>query len=184
MNRREAVTHVAWILGGVFSAPTLQAMNRWEQIGSQASALRQSGSFLTETQHEIMARVAELIIPRTDTPGAIDAGVPDFMEVMLRDCYRKPAQDTFLAGVGELEQKGFLKLSADQQTTILKQVEGEAQKTSDSSFWLITKELTLLGYYTSEAGVKASFDYQPIPGRFEAIKIKPGQKDFMYGNQA
>lgn len=185
MNRREAVTQVAWMLGGVLSAPTIQAMNRWEELGRNRSTnISQTGSFLTETQHEIMGRVAELIIPRTDTPGALDVGVPDFMEIMLRDCYKKPAQDTFLAGLGELEQKSFLALSPDQQTNLLKKIEADAQKASAPTFWLISKELTLLGYFTSEAGIKASFDYQPIPGKFEAIKIKPGQKDFMYGNQA
>ncbi|GAB3888778.1 gluconate 2-dehydrogenase subunit 3 family protein [Spirosoma agri] len=194
MNRREAVTQVAWILGGVFSAPTLQAMSRWEQLASTETGSSKPGSFLTETQHAIMGRVAELIIPRTnasgvdspgvDSPGALDVGVPDFMEVMLRDCYGKPAQDLFLTGVGELERKGFLTLSPDQQTAMLTQIEADAQKNSNPSFWLISKELTLLGYFTSEMGIKASFDYQPIPGRFEAIKIKPGQKDFMYGNQA
>ncbi|MBD2757197.1 gluconate 2-dehydrogenase subunit 3 family protein [Spirosoma validum] len=184
MNRREAVTRVAWILGGTFSAPTLQAMSRWEELATKGKLQPQAGSFLTETQQAIVARVTELIIPKTDTPGALDAGVPDFMEVMLRDCYKKPAQDTFLAGVVDLERKGFLNLPPDQQTTTLKQIETEAQKSTSPTFWLITKELTLLGYFTSEVGVKASFDYQPIPGRFEAIKIKPGQKDFMYGNQA
>ncbi|QKZ14295.1 gluconate 2-dehydrogenase subunit 3 family protein [Spirosoma sp. KUDC1026] len=184
MTRREAVTHVAWILGGVFSAPTIQAMNRWQEMSLSPNAVHQTGAFLTETQHEIMARVADLIIPRTDTPGAVDAGVPDFMEVMLRDCYKKPAQDAFLMGVDGLEKKGFLKLSPGEQTATLRQIEADAPKDGSPSFWLITKELTLLVYYTSEAGIKASFDYQPIPGRFEAIKIKPGQKDFMYGNQA
>ncbi|GAB2539163.1 gluconate 2-dehydrogenase subunit 3 family protein [Spirosoma aerophilum] len=178
------------MLGGVFSAPTLQAMNRWEELGpNRSTGTSHTGKFLTETQHEIMGRVAELIIPRTDSsgvvsPGALDVGVPDFMEIMLRDCYKKPAQDTFLSGLGELEKNGFLALQPDQQTTILKKIEADAQKANAPTFWLISKELTLLGYFTSEAGIKASFDYQPIPGKFEAIKIKPGQKDFMYGNQA
>ena len=189
MNRREALTRVSWMLGGTLSAPTLLAMNRWEQIATAGPALNRTGTFLNETQHEIMARVTELIIPRTvtngvDSPGALDVGVPDFVEIMLRDCYQKSAQDAFLVGVNELERKNFLTLPPDQQTVLLKQVEADAQKNSKPTFWLISKELTLLGYFTSEAGIKASFDYQPIPGKFEAIKIKPGQKDFMYGNQA
>ncbi|UFH52084.1 gluconate 2-dehydrogenase subunit 3 family protein [Spirosoma sp. KNUC1025] len=183
MNRREAVAQTAWILGGVLSAPTLQAMNRWEELTKRKKTGWNATSLLNETQREIMARVTDLILPHTDTPGALDVGVPDFIEIMLRDCYKKPAQDTFLAGLGLLEQKGFLALPPDQQTATLKQVEADAQKSSDLTFWQMIKEQTLLGYYTSEAGIKASFDYQPIPGKFEAIKIKPGQKDFMYGNQ-
>ena len=184
MNRRTAVTQVAWLLGVAFSAPTVQAMHRWEQLEVDNPATDTTGKFLTETQREIVARTADLIIPHTDTPGALDVGVPDFIDLMLRDCYKKPAQDAFLKGLSALDRKNFLTLSPDQQTNTLKQIEADALKSTNPTFWVITKELTLLGYFMSEAGIKASFDYQPIPGRFEAIKIKPGQKDFMYGNQA
>ena len=47
-------------------------------------------------------------------------------------------------------------------------------------FWRLMKELTLLGYYTSEQGIKASFVYEPIPGKCEATKLEPGQKAFQY----
>lgn len=185
MNRREAVTRTAGLLGGILSAPTLQAMSRGEQlVANGQTPTRTTGAFLTETQREIVARTADLILPRTDSPGALDVGVPDFIDLMLRDCYKKPAQDAFLTGLGELERKNFLTLSPDGQAATLKQIEADAQQSSNPTFWLLTKELTLLGYFTSEAGIKASFDYQPIPGKFEAITIKPGQKDFMYGNQA
>ena len=194
MNRRTAVTQVAWLLGVAFSAPTVQAMHCWEQLEVDNPATDTTGKFLTETQREIVARTADLIIPHTgtpgvdsprvDSPGALDVGVPDFIDLMLRDCYKKPAQDAFLKGLSDLDRKNFLTLSPDQQTNTLKQIEADALKSTNPTFWVITKELTLLGYFMSEAGIKASFDYQPIPGRFEAIKIKPGQKDFMYGNQA
>lgn len=184
MNRREALSRVSLMLGGTLSAPTLLAFDRWNQTAPES--LRNSASMLNEEQREIMARVAELIIPKTDTPGAIDAGVPAFIEVMLRDGYKKPVQDVFLEGLGDLAGKGFLTSSADQQTALLKQVEASAlanAKAGSVSFWQLIKELTVWGYFTSETGIKSSFDYQPNPGKFEAIKIKPGQKDFMYGNQ-
>jgi hypothetical protein len=182
MNRREAVAHTAWLLGGIFSAPTVQAMERWNDSNTRPNnALI---AFLSESQRATLERMADLILPRTDTPGALDVGVPDFIELMIRDCYTKPVQTQFTTGLAELDRSGFLSLSSDQQTAALKRIEADAQKSTTPTFWLLAKELTLLGYYTSEAGIKTSFDYQPIPGRFEAIKIKPGQKDFMYGNQA
>ncbi|AKD57200.1 gluconate 2-dehydrogenase subunit 3 family protein [Spirosoma radiotolerans] len=184
MNRREALSRVSLMLGGTLSAPTLLAFDRWNQMTPESRV--NSPSILNEEQREIMARVAERIIPKTDTPGAIDVGVPAFIELMLREGYTKPVQDTFLTGLGDLAGKGFLTASADQQTTLLKQVEAQTlanAKAGSVSFWQLIKELTVWGYFTSEAGIKSSFDYQPIPGKFEAIKIRPGQKDFMYGNQ-
>lgn len=172
------------MLGGTLSAPTLLAFDRWNQTAPKNRI--NGASILNEEQREMMARVAELIIPKTDTPGAIDVGVPAFIEIMLRDGYTKPVQDVFLAGLSDLAGKGFLSASPDQQTTLLKQIEANAltnAKSGSVSFWQLIKELTVWGYFTSEAGIKSSLDYQPIPGKFEAIKIRPGQKDFMYGNQ-
>ncbi|MEY4275288.1 MAG: hypothetical protein RL638_2236, partial [Bacteroidota bacterium] len=48
-------------------------------------------------------------------------------------------------------------------------------------FWRVMKELTLLGYYTSEKGIEGSFEYHPVPGKFEVISnMKPDQKSFVY----
>jgi hypothetical protein len=47
-------------------------------------------------------------------------------------------------------------------------------------YWRLMKELTMLGYFTSEDGIKASFEYVPIPGKLEMIQMKPNQKSFAY----
>lgn len=190
------------MLGGTFSAPTLMALKRQEfPIGTE---IQEDVLVFTENQRQIIAEVAELIIPRTATPGAKDAGVPAFIELMLKDCYRRPEHLSFLEGLMGLESRGFLIKNETQKTEILHNVEktskeqlkiyqvqqtkigdNEDQETIKSQmkglpFWRLIKELTLLGYFTSEVGIKASFDYAPIPGRLELIKLKPGQKSFAY----
>jgi hypothetical protein len=201
MNRRDALSRMALIMGGTISAQTLSAM---ERISTTRPSKPLFAAFsLNDTQRKILAAVSEHIIPRTATPGAIDAGVPPFIEMMLNDCYKKPEHDSFLAGLTDLETKGFLSQAKDAQITTLKQVEIDTKEaikamnvkqvkvgdnvdkeTADTKkgvpFWRLVKELTLLGYFTSEQGIKASFDYQPIPGKFEPIKIKAGQKAYQY----
>lgn len=200
MNRREVLKSVAVMLGGAFSAPTLMAMDNWERkVTANAENLQ-----LTEIQKNIVAEVAEMIIPRTNTPGAKDAGVPAFVVMMLQDCYRKPEHLSFVAGVQDLEKRGFLSLNQQEKTKLLEAVEADTvqqmiaynvkqTKMGDNEdreqmkevpkglpYWRLMKELTLLGYFTSEAGIKASFDYVPIPGKLEITKLKPGQKAFAY----
>lgn len=202
MNRRDAIKKVAIMLGGAFSAPTLLAMEQWE-MGSTGTLFNPSFN-LTESQKRILAEVAELILPRTDTPGAKDAGVPAFIEMMMKDCYKEPEHLSFLEGLKTLEESQFLSLSEKEKIEVLKKIEADTKeqmkarqvkqtKMGDNEdkeemkqvpkglpFWRLIKELTLLGYFTSEVGIKASFEYVPIPTKLEFIKLKPNQKAYVY----
>ena len=202
MNRRDALRSVAVMLGGTFSAPTLLAMEyRKNKIPVTLSF---ADFIVTENQKQIIAEVSELIIPRTATPGAKDAGVPDFVEMMIRDCYRKPEHISFLAGLQDLEKRNFLSQNGTERVETLKLVEKESAelmkayqvqqtKMGDNDdreqmkdqmkglpYWRLMKELTMLGYFTSEAGIKSSFEYVPIPGKLEMITMQPNQKSFAY----
>lgn len=180
MDRREVIKNVALMLGGVFSAPTLMAMDNWEN----ATKPNVSGAAfsLTSTQQKIVAEIAELIIPKTDTVGAKDVGVPAFIEMMLKDCYKAPEHQSFIEGLVSMEKVKFLELNTDERRGVLKFLEQETKKMTEKTtpFWRLIKELTLLGYFTSEAGLKASFEYVQIPGKLELIKLKPNQKAYAY----
>lgn len=203
MNRRDALSRVALMMGAAISAPTLIACDKSGKERTASAAM--SGDFtLTDQQKKIIAEVAEHIIPKTTTPGAKDVGVPAFIELMMKDCYKPLEQGSFMDGLKSLENKKFLELSVADQVAALKILEAETDaemkarnvqqvKVGDNEdkeaidavpkgvpFWRLIKELTLLGYYTSEKGVNASFDYEPIPGKFEATKLAPGQKAFAY----
>ena len=131
MNRRDAIKKVAILLGGTLSAPTLMAMSHWEQsISNNPIGLNFS---LTELQRKIVAEVAEMIIPKTDTPGAKDAGVPAFIEMMIQDCYLQPEHISFMQGVTALEQSKFLEMDANNRTEMLKKVEAETKRNDESS---------------------------------------------------
>jgi hypothetical protein len=200
MNRRDAINRVALLVGGAFSLPTLTAMQRWDN-----PAIAQSSVFqLSEIQRKVVAEVAEMIIPKTDTPGAKEAGVPAFVEMMLKDCYEQPEHESFEEGVNALLKSGFLNQSPQQRTATLRQLQSDTNeqmkaynvrqsKMGDNEdrelmnkqkqglpYWRLMKELTLLGYFTSEAGIMGSFEYVPVPGKFEVIQWQPNQKPYAY----
>jgi Gluconate 2-dehydrogenase subunit 3 len=207
INRREALGKVALMLGATISVPTLIACDRSgkESTATTEAVKAAASNFeLTEAQRKIVADVAEHIIPKTTTVGAKDVGVPAFIEMMLKDCYKEPEHLSFMEGVKSLETANFATQSpADQIATLTKMetetiaemekrkveqvkvgdnVDKEAMDKAEKGvpFWRLMKELTLLGYFTSEKGLTSSFDYQPIPGEFKAIKLKPGQKAYAY----
>jgi hypothetical protein len=202
MQRRDVLKGIAVMLGGSISAPTLMAMDR--RVGVVKIISPSENFILTDKQRNIVSEVAEMIIPRTATPGAKDANVPAFIEMMLRDCYRQPEHVSFVQGLKDLDEANFLAQNTSQKTETLNTVQekskellkvyqlqqtkigdNEDQETAKAQakglpFWRLMKELTLLGYFTSEQGLKASFEYAPVPGKLELVKLLPGQKAYAY----
>ena len=205
MNRREALSRVALLMGGTLSAPTLMAFNN-------PSAPRTGAAFvLTDAQRALVSEIAEHIIPRTSTPGAKDAKVGPFIELMLKDCYRAQEQQNFLDGLADADEKAqkthgkkFLETTTAEQVALLTTIEKETmemmknanikqvkvgdnvdkevitdKKMKGTPFWRLMKELTLFGYFTSEEGATKALDYVPIPGRYDGcIPLKKGQKAY------
>ena len=196
MKRRDALARVALLMGGTLSAPTMLAFLEGCKSSTETST---SLTFpFSADQKNLVSEIAEIIIPKTDTPGAKDAKVGEFIEMMLKDCYAAKDQDSFAAGLRELEKKDFLKATPEEQIKILKELEASAKVVSDKSsaerkkfteagkeytddqgvpFFKLIKELTLLGYFTSEPGATLALEYVPVPGRYDGcIDLKPGQK--------
>ena len=180
MNRRQALQQMAVLM----SVSPLTAL-AIENYPTHARTIAES-TFFTGDEQKLVAEMAQLIIPTTATPGAKEVGVPAFIEMMLQECYRQPEQELFKKGLADVETrakilgKNFLALSPAAKNGLLLQLENEAQQNRSRvpTFWQLLKELTLIGYFTSEAGMTKAMNYVPVPGRVEPIKLKPGQKAF------
>jgi len=99
MNRREVLQRVAWLMGGAISAPAvLGVLNGCSRRPETSAPL-----VFSEGQRAIIAEVAEIIIPRTDTPGAKDVGVPQFIEAMLQDAFPGEDQQFFISGLQDFD---------------------------------------------------------------------------------
>ena len=147
-------------------------------------------SVLNASQRKMVATLADMIIPPTDTPGAIQAGVPEFIEHIVNDWYTQHERQIFLAGLIELDAdcisrfgRPFEASAIAQRVDALSVAEarsiafrnaqanpsmGIQEETETSSpFFYKLKELTVLGYYTSELGATTELHYNPVPGRFD-----------------
>ena len=155
---------------------------------NQCQAASLQPQFFTETQGKLVAEIAELIIPTTDTPGAKAALVDRFIDLILLECYEENDRKRFVEGLDQLEKacqqahsKPFVNCEVAIQTALLKQFEQEAWEVMYTSgephFFSMMKELTLLGYFSSEIGATQAVRYVPIPGNYLAcIPLEPGQK--------
>jgi hypothetical protein len=100
--------------------------------------------FFKQADYALITRLADLILPRTDTPGAVDAHVPYRIDEAV--AASPELQQEFEAGLAPLRAAGFSSLPEAQQTTML-------QSMVDSQFFHTIKGLTVDWYYRSEEGL-------------------------------
>lgn len=184
MNRREAIGRVALIMGGTMIGA------EYLLSGCKPKAAKVEDLFNTD-HVAFLNEVGETILPTTSTPGAKAADVGNFMAVMVRDCYEPADQDIFLKGLDKIDEaankkfsKKFIDLDATQRTALLTDLDKEQQEYSKTKkpkdpnhYFRMIKELTLLGYFTSEVGCTKALRYVPVPGRYDGcIPYKKGDK--------
>ena len=184
MNRREALSRVAILVGGSIVGGELF-------LSGCKTSDRVPGLPLTAEDIAYLDEIAETIIPTTNTPGAKAAKVGEFMHVMVTDCYEAKDQKTFLDGMTKLNQEcnkmhkhDFMSATPEHRKELLTALDKEAKeyqktkKPEDSQhYFSMMKQLTLLGYFTSKVGATEALRYEAVPGRYEGcIPYKKGDK--------
>jgi hypothetical protein len=185
MNRRDAISRVALLLGG-----TVIGSDLFLQFGCTPKAEKINNLFDAD-QLKILDEIAETILPQTTTPGAKAAKVGQFMTVMVQDCYNKEDQEVFVKGISKLDDasnkkfgKKFLEASAEQRKGLLNELDKEQKEFGSTKkpeepnhYFRMMKELTLLGFFTSEVGATKVLRYLPVPGKYEGcIPYKKGDR--------
>ena len=207
ITRRAALARTAAILGSALAAPTIAGVlaGCGDQKASGTGAAAPTLRALTPAQEQLVAAVAEVILPTTDTPGARDVGVSLFVDRMLADYYPADARAQFLAGLARIDARAlsqhghpFVSCTAAQQFALVDALDAQlfdphpigagapsrstgatpdaapdsthTKRVEDAdprAFYGVLKELTLAGYYTSEAGGTRELRVNPM-GRWRA----------------
>lgn len=185
MHRREAVQYISLLLGG-----TIVGANTF--LTGCKTNTKDEKTF-DEDDIAYMNEIGETILPATATPGAKAANVGQFMTVMVADCYEEKDQKVFREGLDKLNDfskkkfdNNFMKLTPEKRHALLVELDKEQKefmKTKKEGepahYFRMMKELTLLGYFTSEIGTKQARRHTPVPGRYEGcIPYKKGDKAF------
>ena len=175
IDRREALRQAALLLGGALSAPTVAGVLAGCDV-STSWAAQAPARALSPAQLELVATIAEHILPATDTPGARAAGVHRFIDRMMAEYYAASDRARFIAGLTDVDEratrangKSFLKCTPAQQHSILTELDREAFTGArpPSHFFRRMKELTVVGYYTSQIGATKELRHVAVPGRFD-----------------
>jgi hypothetical protein len=169
--RRQALRRVTLLMGGALSLP-VQAALRGESTG-------QTPVKLTPEQQLLLTELAEVILPTTHTPGAKAAGAGDFIVHVITHCTRAADREKFLEGLQKTDPisrqkfgKAFAQLDAPRRAEVM-----DALARNEKEFFKNLREMTIVGYFTSEIGATQALEYLPVPGRYEGdIPLKPGQR--------
>lgn len=198
ITRRAALQHALALLGGaVIGGPALLAACSRTPSPATAGA----GPALFDARElALLDDIADTILPETATPGARAAQVGPFMAMMVADCYTPEQQQAFKAGLADVEQRAqaayghafheiqgadrlALLLALEQEQHAAAQQAGPAKSPPlDASEELhpsvrMFKELTLLGYFTSEIGCTVAQRFIEVPGRYDPdVPYKKGDK--------
>ena len=165
ITRRAAIQRAALLLGFAISPSILTGVMR-------AQAPEGKSSYLGTKHLAIASAVADRILPRTDTPGAVDVGVLTFIDLMYGEHMTAEEQEQFTNGLDGLEaaslgyyRRPYSRLNADRQEIVLQAV-AEAGRELGNPFFNQVKELTIVGYFTSEQVARNILRYEPNPGPY------------------
>lgn len=182
MNRRELLQMIAAATGTAMIGSTA-ALTGCATTGRKEPPERH----FSEADVRLLDEVAETILPRTDTPGAKDAGVGAFMSVYVADCYTESQQRIFHSGLAQLRAtaerdygRDFMALSAEQRTEMVRRLDREAKAVAggegEPHYFTMIKQLTLFGFFTSEVGGTEVLRYVAVPGRYDGCTpYEPGE---------
>lgn len=173
--RRATLARLAGLCGLALSGEALAAL-------AAPKAKKATGpKFLTREELALTGVLAEAIIPKTDTPGALGVGAHHTIDHLLAVTGRAPAQQGYKAGLARFEAtvqsatgKRFTALPAARQTALLHAIDqGTAPFTeADKQFFRTLKQYTLFAYYTSEPGATRELVYLPVPGGYKGdVKV-------------
>lgn len=187
MNRRDALSRVALIMGGAIIGAEAFLSGCKNPSGSAAT-----GDTFSADNIALLDEVGETILPATaGSPGAKEAKIGQFMKTIVTDCYEEKDQKTFADGIGKLNDaskkkfsKSFMELSATEKHDLLVDLDKEAKEYNKTRkdgapnhYFAMMKQLTVWGYFTSEPGATKALRYVAVPGRYDGcIPYKKGDK--------
>ena len=163
VDRRTLIAELLWLVGAASVPSTAMAA-----IAPGAGAAAKSGRFLSAPQMTLLRQMADAMIPRTDTPGASDAGVPEFIDGLMIDWAGEGARAQLRRAVADYrallparDNSSAARLKAMVELDRRSFAAPEGDVGADAYRWL--KRVVFLAYRTSEA---AFTSYVPNPGTY------------------
>ncbi|MSU52542.1 MAG: hypothetical protein CK538_02600 [Opitutia bacterium] len=176
VNRREALRQAALAAG---------AAALWASLPARTWAALAAPAAWSAADEALLTLIGDTIIPATATsPGAGSVAIGRFIITQTTDCYPLQSIDTLRRALREVDaasrqrfNQSFPALVVAEREQVLTAYEAAPQ--SGAHPFRLIKELTLLGYFTSEPGATQALRYDPIPGVYVgSVKLAPSDRSW------
>ena len=192
MDRRSALKKAGFLAGSAVAIPSffslLQSCKSENRLGWQPL-------FFTESEAKTIAAILDMILPRTDTPGALDVKSDIFIDKVIAKTYIEEAQAKMRSDIAAFNSEceknfggAFIELNASDKEKVLQAAEANSGKFSPGvwgtavgkqepiGFYRSIKSMAIWAYFTSEEIGKNVLAYDPIPGTYEpCMPLSEGQ---------
>lgn len=181
MNRRDAIRQ-----GGYWAAAA--ALGLALPVRTWAVLPAPAGS---STEDEaLLSLIGDTLLPATPgSPGAAAVGIGRFIAMMVAECRPPAAGEALRRGLVEIQAasrqafgREFAQLTVAERETVLVDYERQSADVGNQPGpkpWTLIKELTVLGYCTSEAGATQALRYDPVPGAYRgSVRLVPGERSW------
>jgi hypothetical protein len=175
MHRRDLLR----LVGTAAAIPVFSGLTAERLMALAGDTHRRAGATrgrLDAHQLATVTAIGDIILPRTDTPGASDVGVPAFVDLLMAEWYDDARRADFAAGLAELDASAsmhgaadFLSLSPALQMARVGSLDlatERAPRSAEQAYWTI-KSLTIYGYFTSRPVQRDLLKVNIWPNRYD-----------------
>ncbi|MDJ0700001.1 MAG: gluconate 2-dehydrogenase subunit 3 family protein [Woeseiaceae bacterium] len=178
-TRREAILKASAMLGGATLVGQSLMLAGCERSETEVPATEEpQDSLFSDAELRLLDEIAETILPETETPGAKAAAVGPFIALMVTDTYSPEEQEVFTEGLATIDRecqqahgRNFVELSSAERLAIAERLDRERFDAGESiHYFRMLKELSVLGFFTSEVAYNEILEYVETPGRYDGCR--------------
>lgn len=139
------------------------------------------GGFFSEKEFHLIEQITDVLLPSTSTPGGLEAQVPYFIDLVVKNCINANDQQLVKKGLKQLNEQHsgkFSSLAPAEKLNAIKKIDQAAFKNDTGKAWFrIIKKFATIGFFTSREGMTRALNYVKVPGEYKAcIPYKEGEK--------
>ena len=179
MNRRTALKKSGWTMT-LSLTPGLITSILSSCTPSQTTNIPNL-EVLSSDEYLILHKLIDRMLPETETPGAINAGVMSVLDGVLKNCFSSDTINTMKAGLkslfSETGEKVFNWSNEEADAFLTEKLKNASIDDEDAGILRNIRNLAVDIYFKTEIGLKSNFDYKPVPGKYSGcIDFQPGDK--------